>query len=296
MKMFCIISFLFLGCSAAFCSGCRNDSTSNPEETDNNSDSDSVSDTDSDSESCLNNAPSESFSDSDSPYDIAVDEVAVTFSVPWGYDKSDNATRTYPLVVNGYWDEGWAFTDAIRQQYPAFFLEYQKDSEGDGAQLANIVDAAVAQGLRIDTNRIYLTGFSRGGSGSYPLVRGFLNAGKLFAAVNRVAGQSQTELPDEAVAHTSIWYHVGTEDKSQRVQVAADAYAFLKEHSANANAAESQVNDEMGGFSRTTWTITKDDIEVVKYSVYDGMGHDPAAPYKDADVFKWLFGQSLSCR
>ena len=84
-------------------------------------------------------------------------------TTPYGYDKAENKDRRYPIVVNGCWGEGKLFSDEIRAQYPAFFLEYQKASERDGAALSDILDAAVKQGLRIDLKRVYLTGFSKAG-------------------------------------------------------------------------------------------------------------------------------------
>jgi predicted peptidase len=145
-------------------------------------------------------------------------------------------------------------------------------------------------------NRIYLTGFSAGGSGSYMLVRGFISRGRLFAGIIRVAGQSNTQLPDEAVAQTSIWYHIGLNDTPTRVQVARDAYDFLKNHTFNTTATESTVSDTISSYDRTTKTLTKDSIEIVKYTEYPGVGHTPAPAYADPGVFDWLFGQSLDCR
>ena len=216
---------------------------------------------------------------------------------PYGYDKPENSKRLYPIVVNGRWGEGWAFTDKIRAQYPAFFLDYQKSSEAAGEELSDILDAAIAQGRRINPNRVYLTGFSAGGSGSYKLVRGFLKKGKLFAAINRVAGQSETVLPDKAVAATSIWLHIGTKDTALRVKVTRKAYDDLKNHPLNKGAIETTVTDkDVIGFKRVTKTLTKDGIEIVKYSVCEGMGHNPKPVYKDPEVFKWMFAQSLEKR
>ena len=231
------------------------------------------------------------------PRKVAITGKGVSVTTPYGYDKPDATDRRYPIVVNGCWGEGWAFTDKIRAQYPAFFLEYQKASEADGEALADILDAAVAQGLRIDLNRVYLTGFSKGGSGSYKLVRGFLKKGKRFAAINRVAGQSETVLPDEAVAATSIWFHIGTQDSPTRVEVTRKAYENLKKHPLNRGAVETTATDEKTiGHKRTTKTLTKDGVEIVKYSVCEGMGHDPKPVYKDPEVFKWMFAQSLEKR
>jgi predicted esterase len=239
----------------------------------------------------------EAFTPADAPRPVGIEGADRVLYTPYGYDKPENSERLYPIVVNGCWGEGWAFTDKIRAQYPAFFLEYQKNSVVAGEALSDILDASIAQGNRIDLNRVYLTGFSAGGSGSYKLVRGFLRKGKLFAAIIRVAGQSETVLPDEAVAATSVWLHIGTEDEGVRLKVTLEAYNNLKNHPLNRGATETTVTDkDVIGFERVTRTLTQDGIEIVKYSVCDGMGHDPKPVYRDPEVFKWMFAQSLEHR
>jgi len=247
-------------------------------------------------EPCVAVDPEETFSNEDAPKPLRIEVSRVYFSSPWGYEKAANADRLYPVVVNGYWGEGSYFTREIRQKYPAFFLEFQRDAVSDGEWLAEIIDNALAQGVRVDPNRIYLTGFSRGGSGSYQLIRGFLNGGRRFAGLIRVAGQSQTTVPDEVVGKTAIWYHLGLEDTPTRVQVARDAYAFLKGHEHCANAIESTVSDLVTGYDRTTRTLTQDGGEIVKYSEYTALGHAPGPVYADPEVFAWLFRQTLECR
>jgi predicted peptidase len=211
-------------------------------------------------------------------------------------------------VANGCWGDGRYFDDAVKQKYPSFYVVYQEcDSDEDGARFSDIIDTAIKDGWRIDINRIYLTGWSKGGSASYKLVRGFLEKGKLFAGIIRVAGQSETELPDAAVEKTSIWYHIGLDDSDVRVQVARDAYKFVKDHPSNKTATESTETDKISAtnsetgsvteHNRTTKTLTKNDVEIMKLTEYEGLGHDATAhTYADPNVFAWLFGQSLTCR
>ncbi|MBN2714677.1 MAG: hypothetical protein JXX14_02410 [Deltaproteobacteria bacterium] len=241
--------------------------------------------------------PTETFTEMDKPDTFDVEGYSRSVSTPWGYNKPENADRIYPFVVNGCWGEGPLFPENIRKKYPAFYLAYQQcDNDEQGATLSVMIDVLLSQGHRIDLNRIYLTGWSQGGSGSYKLVRGLLSKGRLFSAIIRIAGQSETVIPDEAVAQTSIWYHIGTDDSDARVTVARDAYDFLKSHNYNKTATESSESDSIAGYNRTTLTLTKGDVEIVKYSVYDGMGHTPDPPYQDSNLFDWLFAQSLICR
>jgi len=216
---------------------------------------------------------------------------------PWGYLRSANSTRKYPLVVNGCWGEGGLFGESVRKKYPAFYLDFNNySSESDGETLAEMIDEAILAGWRIDTNRIYLTGFSAGGSGSYKIVRGMITRDKLFAGIIRCAGQSESVFANEAVAKTSLWYHIGLNDDAIRVDVAKAAYANLKAHKANASAVETTKTDTITGFARTTKTLTLNGIEIVKMSEYAGMGHEPGPCYRDPALFDWLFAQSLARR
>jgi len=244
---------------------------------------------------CPVKTPTEAFSNSDIPTTNKLQTWDLT--TPWGYGKSENAARKYPLVVNGCWGEGPLFSEAVRKKYPSFFLDFNNYStESDGGILADLIDAALQANYRIDANRIYLTGFSQGGSGSFKIVRGMLSKGKLFAGIVRVAGQSESVLAEGAVAKTSLWYHIGLNDSTDRVAVARTTYTNLKGHASNATAVESTTTDTLTGYSRTTKTLTKNGIEVMKMSEYLGMGHEPGPCYRDPVLFDWLFSQSLACR
>jgi predicted esterase len=242
--------------------------------------------------------PVETFTEADRPGTEIVQASGLSFNLvrPWGYARAANATRNYPIVVNGCWGEGGLFSEAVRKKYPAFYLDFNNYSTDEhGALLADLLDVANAD-YRIDMDRVYLTGFSQGGSGSFKLVRGMLTKGKLFAAIIRVAGQTESVLAPQAVAKTSLWYHIGLEDEAVRVDVAKDTYANLKAEASNAQALETSTTDTITGHSRTTKTLTKDGIEVVKMSEYAGMGHDPGPCYTDPALFDWLFNQSLAIR
>lgn len=239
--------------------------------------------------------PAESFTSADAPTTNKLQTWDLT--TPWGYGKPENASRKYPLVVNGCWGEGPHFGEAVRQKYPSFFLDFNNYStESDGATLADLIDAALQANYRIDANRIYLTGFSQGGSGSFKIVRGMLTKGKLFAGIVRVAGQSESVLAEGAVAKTSLWYHIGLNDSAERIAVARATYANFKGHAANGTAIESTTTDTLTGYSRTTKTLTKNGLEIMKMSEYEGLGHYPGPCYQDPALFDWLFGQSLACR
>ncbi len=175
-------------------------------------------------------------------------------------------------------------------------MDYQKDSTADGEALGNWIKSAVTAGYRIDINRIYLTGFSRGGSGSYPLAWGMEDAGMYFAAIIRCAGQSKPDLGNSIAAKTAVWYHIGLNDTTQRVDIAAEALKDMREYSCNANAVETSLSDNVSGKERMTITLTRRGYPVFKYSEYTGMGHESGPCYDDEGLFKWLFTNSLAYR
>lgn len=244
---------------------------------------------------CPVSTKTEEFTESDRPDSIDLQGWQLT--TPWDYNRAANANRIYPLVVNGCWNEGPNFGDDVRKKYPSFYLNFGNNcAESAGAVLADLIDAAATANYRIDANRIYLTGFSAGGSGSFKIVRGMLARNKLFAGIVRVAGESESVLADGAVAKTSIWYHIGLQDSQTRIDVARATYTNLKAHPDNASAVESSSADSLTGYNRITKTLTQNGIQIVKMSEYDGLGHDPGPCYKDKALFDWLFSQSLACR
>lgn len=218
------------------------------------------------------------------------------FAGPWGYDKSENENRSYPLVVSGCWGESEGEYASVNQRYPAFVIDYQKNTVSDGEALAVWIDAAITAGYRIDVNRIYLTGFSQGGSGSFPLARGMYNKKKYFAAIIRVAGQSQSDLGDDIAAKTAVWYHIGLNDDAIRVSVARAALAKFRAYACNKGAVETENSDAITGYQRTTVTLVRSEFEMLKYSEYTGMGHSSSPCYRDDALFPWMFSHSLALR
>ncbi|NLS90996.1 MAG: hypothetical protein GXX96_02265 [Planctomycetaceae bacterium] len=244
-------------------------------------------------------APAETFKEGDEPYTITVGDNK--FSTPYGYGREANAGRKYPLVVIGKWGEGNRyFNEDIRKTHPSFYLEFQQSSDTDGARLAGIIGAACEKGLRIDVNRILYTGFSAGGSGSFKLVRGMAGKGKYFAGLNRVAGQSESVMAETATGRTALWLHIGLKDVPKRVEVSRELYQNLKKHPVNAGAIETHVsdtvkdpNDTAKDVPRNTWILTKNGVEIVRYSEYPTCAHDAWIGYADPYMFEWIFGREM---
>lgn len=224
---------------------------------------------------------------------------------PWNYDKDYNASRTYPLVVGLHGQGAEYYMPCIENDneemkaYPSFLMAPHSASgwSGDSATWLITQIENLKSTYRIDPNRLYLIGFSMGGSGSYPVANTYADYnGQLFAGIVRFAGQSETVVRDAIAKKTSIWYHIGLNDSETRIQVARDAYQFIKNFSDNASAVETSVTDAVGEYPRTTLTLTKNNIEIMKLSEYMGLDHNGSVGWDDPQVLKWLFSQSLANR
>jgi predicted peptidase len=226
---------------------------------------------------------------------------------PWNYELPQNASRRYPLVVYIHGAGGASSVpDALtylgagssqeasrfQQTYPSFVLaspDWTVDKVIEQIEM-------VKKQYRVDTDRLYLIGYSMGGSGSYRVANGYSKKkGNLFAGIIRLAGQSQTELGNTIASRTSIWMHIGLNDTPTRVKVIREAYAFLKKHLSRATESSSPI--AIGDIRGTTVTLTLDGRDVVKKTEYDGVGHGVSTfPFKDPQLLRWLFDQSLERR
>lgn len=200
---------------------------------------------------------------------------------------------TYPLVLflHGAGERGddnekqlaylptWLAEEANRRNYPCFVLAPQcrtdrrwveidwsdKKSLPQKPEMTVDMTAAVAvldavmQDEQVDPSRVYLTGISMGGYGSWDLAA---RMPKRFAAVIPICGGG-----DEATAPKleglPIWCFHGDADKAVPVER-----------------------------SRTMVEAVKAAGGRVQYTEYAGVGHDSWTPaYRDAATLDWLFRQ-----
>ncbi len=227
---------------------------------------------------------------------------------PWDYDKIDNNTRKYPLIISlhGYTSSTTHYyaptivgNDTEMQAYPCFFFAPNNSSHGwgSGAVWVRTLVQELKQSYRIDEDRIYLMGYSMGGSGSYKFANSYYDTyGEVLAGIVRLAGQSETAVREAIADQTSIWYHIGLTDTSARVTIAEQAYQFIKNYTGNAGALESIKSDVIDSNPRLTKTLTKNAIEIMKKSEYTNVGHSSSVPFKDPAVLPWLFNQNLKNR
>lgn len=220
---------------------------------------------------------------------------------PWNYEKSWNANRKYPLVISLHGSGGSYYKPCIvgnddeMKRYPCFFFSPTASSwGGSGDTWVRTRIAALITDYRIDPNRIYLMGYSMGGSGSYPFAsKCYSEQGVRIAGIVRLAGQSQPQLDAAIRDKCAVWYHIGLTDSEARVEIARDAYNRTKTHFGSA-VTESVTPDEIESKPRTTHTLVRNGRHFFKKSEYTDVGHSPSVPFRDPAVLAWLFSQTLT--
>ena len=183
----------------------------------------------------------------------------------------------YPLVVSLHgiggrgsqkWEDNCAANKvlsqpAMRQKYPCYIIAPTVDPNQwwDGAPLAALMQL-IKSSLKkhpIDPARIYVTGQSMGGVGTYSAI---LKEPHLFAAAVPVCGRGQ---PDQAkkIVHLPIWIFHGEKDSLIPPRHSREMVAALK---------------KAGGKPI--------------YTEYAGVGHGSWAPaYAEEKLWEWLFAQ-----
>lgn len=254
----------------------------------------------------------ETFNSTDRPFYKYDGSSDYFYCLPWNYDKPLNSARKYPLVVYLHgWGAagnisflnflGYEIEDGVddniaksfQTNYPSFVLVPQSnDDEWKADKVISLIEEFKSK-YRIDTNRIYLIGYSMGGSGSYIVANAWFDLNKcLFAGIIRLAGQSQTILRDEIAQKTSVWLHIGLNDSQLRIDVTREAYNFLK--SKHPAAAESTKNESYNGVSSSTLILQENNTEIIKKTEYPTLGHDvDLIPFENGTLIKWLFDRKL---
>lgn len=157
---------------------------------------------------------------------------------------------------------------AIAPQCPntTVWAFFQKNQQGEvpanqpvpQKQVLEVV-AALQKEFSIDESRLYLTGLSMGGFGSWDILARHPG---LFAAAAPICGGGD---PAKAAAMkgTPIWAFHGDQDKAVPVQRSRDMVAAIKKIDGN-----------------------------VKYTEYPGVGHDSwIKAYGDPELLKWMLAQ-----
>jgi len=164
---------------------------------------------------------------------------------------------TYSVLANGPWTYAKAHPD-----FPFLMLAPQMDRDGewDPEALNEWLTAAektvAAQGFTVDRRRVYLTGLSRGGQGTWDFA---MRHPRRFAAIAPVAAYSDVNEPCR-LKHIPVWVFHGANDHT--VPLAKDQ-ALVDE--AKACGVD------------------------IRFTVYPDTGHDSwSKAYADPELYGWF--------
>ena len=193
-------------------------------------------------------------------------------SLPEGYDEQD---RQWPVVVflHGAGERGddvqrvatWGVPRLIGQgkKIPAIVVSPQCSARSwwtDQVPALSALLDEIEANYRVDKSRIYLTGMSMGGYGSFAWAAA---EPERFAAVAPVCGGG-SEDSAKAIADLPIWIFHGTEDPTVPVSQSTDMYRWIK---------------AAGG-------------EQTKMTLYEGVDHISwTHAYADENLWTWMFEQ-----
>ncbi len=205
--------------------------------------------------------------------DLGRDSMHYLVYYPEGYADS---TADYPLVLFLHGGgEGGSDLEKVKrngptkriaegQRFPFILLAPQNRFERgfwDNVGLGYLLDDFLATN-RVDTNRVYLTGLSRGGIAAWMLA---MHSPERFAALAPVCGAVPRSYDIWIPENLPIWVHHGTDDDLIHPSESVDMIENLRRKAMD---------------------------PVPKLTLYEGVGHnawDPA--YDNPELYAWLLRQ-----
>ena len=158
--------------------------------------------------------------------------------------------KKYPCyVVVPQTDRGWVrydFTKDPAVKIPGF---------GDGARVALEIVDALCRELAIDERRIYVTGQSMGGAGTWHVTA---HRPKFFAAAVACCGSSTCEPAIDSL-NTPVWDFHGSADQTVPVSESRDRIAELRK------AGGHPLYSEYAGVDHNVWEWAYTEPELVKW-------------------------------
>lgn len=147
---------------------------------------------------------------------------------------------------------------------------------------------------RVDGNRLYVTGLSMGGFGTWDAITRFPDR---FAAAMPLSGGGNT-LAASLLANEPIWAYHGATDTTVYPNGSEDVISAIR----NSGGTRS-IYSEQGGTGHWGWNVfytpyssatTPGDVAYWAYSVGDSRTTGGMPAYADNGVYDWLFQQTLS--
>ena len=194
--------------------------------------------------------------------------------LPEGYQtKSENPNKSWPLMIflHGAGERGsdleqvkaWGPPKRVENEvdFPFVLVSPQcpRGQFWNTDHLLQLVQATI-ETHNVDPDRVYLTGLSMGGYGSWALAA---EAPELFSAVAPICGGGDPRTADQ-LKDLPIWVFHGDDD----------GVVPLSESKKMVDAVK-----EVGG-------------ENIKFTIYEGVGHDSwIQAYDDDALYQWLLEQ-----
>ena len=203
--------------------------------------------------------------------------------VPHDFKADDASTKQWPIILflHGAGERGddgelqakVGLAPAIRKrekEFPfiAVFPQCSKNSfwraDAPDGQRAMAILADVEKEFKTDPDRVYVTGLSMGGMGTWSLAMKFPDR---FAALVPICGRGDNAQA-EKIAKLPIWCFHGDDDKAVNVEGSRSMIAAIKEAGGNP-----------------------------KYTEYPGVGHNSwDAAYGTDELYTWLLQQKRNTK
>lgn len=215
----------------------------------------------------------------DAPEKKITETVTVKFwlFLPEGYEaaKDDASAKKWPLLLflHGSGERGndldkvkvhgppkIVAADASKIPMIVISPQCQSDRRWSPSQLVQLVDQVAAK-YNADSKRLYITGLSMGGYGTWNILADY--PGK-FAAAIPICGGGDPKLVDK-MKGTPIWVFHGAKDQAVKLERSEEMVNALKKLDAD-----------------------------IKLTVYPEAGHDSwTVTYDNPEVYQWLLEKSL---
>ncbi|MEO6915504.1 MAG: hypothetical protein ABI151_07420 [Chitinophagaceae bacterium] len=198
-----------------------------------------------------------------------------------GVGERGNGTTDLPLVLNQSLPkmiaEGATMTFTVRGKkygFPVLMPQMSKVYiNWQNFYVEDMIRYAKAN-LNIDTNRIFLTGWSLGGGGTWKFPTASVDSANLIAGIVPVApAPDYTNLCNIARGRVAVWAHHARDDSSIPIRYTRDAVTGI-------NACSPEIPARMSYYGRGKHTL----VSIIAY--------DTLNTYQYPNMFQWMLGIS----
>jgi len=169
-------------------------------------------------------------------------------------------------------------------EYPAFLLAPQNNKEWFSSEIVEQIVEKVCQSHAVDRRRVYVTGLSAGGRGTWEMLGD--SAGVYAAGVPLSAVKSFNSIPDIANANTPVWAFHG--DSDDTVSVRDTRLMITNANSGLIALGATPRYTERPGWGHSNWNSIYSESPGWT-NLYQGGDPDNTEPL----LYEWLFSQTL---